>query len=60
MVNYSHIIGRAARYKPSVIESPSGRLPEKLPRWDLTGGEKVFLWTLLEFLEYMCIYRRKK
>ena len=49
MVNYSHIISRVARlmYKPSVIESPSGRVPEKAPRWDLTrieacGDEKVF------------------
>ena len=24
---------------PSVIESPSGRLPEKAPRWDLMGTE---------------------
>ena len=34
---------------PSVIESPSGRVPEKAPRWDLTGteacrGGKVFWW----------------
>jgi len=32
-----------------VIESPSGRVPEKVPRWDLTGtegcgGGKVFSW----------------
>ena len=26
-------------YKPSVIESPSGRSPEKAPRWDLMGTE---------------------
>jgi len=24
---------------PSVIESPSGRMPEKAPRWDLMGTE---------------------
>ena len=36
MVNYSHIIGRAARLmkKPSVIDSPSGRVPEKASKWD--------------------------
>ena len=32
-----------------MIESPSGRVPEKVPRWDLTGtegcgGGKVFSW----------------
>ena len=33
MVNYSHIIEEAmvVMYKPSVIESPSGRSPEKVP-----------------------------
>ena len=51
MVNYSHIIGEAMvlMYKPSVIESPSGRVPKKVARWDLTGtegysGGKVFSW----------------
>ena len=49
---------------PSVIESPSGRLPEKAPRWDLTGteasgGGKVFLWLSLVFREYLGIYRPK-
>ena len=38
-----------------MIESPSGRVPKKAPRWDLTGtegcgGGKVFLWLLLMFL----------
>ena len=38
---------------PSVIDSPSGRSPEKAPRWDLTGtevcgGGKVVLWLLRE------------
>jgi hypothetical protein len=49
MVNYSHIIGRAARLmkKPSVIDSPSGRVPKKASRWDhrrtqACGGGKVF------------------
>ena len=45
-----------------MIESPSGRVPEKAPRWDLTGteacgGGKVFLYTLLMFVEYLRIYR---
>ena len=51
MVNYSRIIGEAMllRKKPSMIESPSGRTPEKVPRWDLMGtegcgGGKVFSW----------------
>ena len=47
---------------PSVIESPSGRLPEKAPRWDLTGteasgGGKVFSWLFLVLGEYLGIYR---
>jgi hypothetical protein len=47
---------------PSVIESPSGRVPEKAPRWDLMGteacgGEKVFWWMLLVLWEYLGIYR---
>ena len=49
---------------PSVIESPSGRKPEKAPRWDLTGtegygGGKVFWWTPLVVWEYLGIYRPK-
>ena len=49
---------------PSVIESPSGRLPEKAPRWDLTGteasgGGKVFSWLFLVSREYLGIYRPK-
>ena len=41
MVNYSRIIGEAMvlMKKPSVIESPSGRMAEKAPRWDFTGTE---------------------
>ena len=47
---------------PSVIESPSGRVLEKAPRWDLMGtegygGGKVFWWTLLVVWEYLEIYR---
>ena len=48
-----------------MIESPSGRSPEKAPRWDLTGtegcgGGKVVSWLPLMFLGYKSIYRRKK
>ena len=50
--------------KPSVIESPSDRVPEKVPRWDLMGtegrgGGKVFSWMPLVVWGYMGIYRRK-
>src|SRR3989337_847305 len=50
---------------PSVIESPSGRMPEKAPRWDLTGtegciGGKVVLLLPLMFFGYLRIYRWKK
>ena len=46
---------------PSMIESPSDRVPEKAPRWDLTGTEawdsrKVFWWMLLLVWEYLGIY----
>ena len=67
MVNYSCFIGEAMvlMYKPSVIDSPSGRSPEKAPRWDLMGtegcgGGKVVSWLPLMFLGYKSIYRRKK
>ena len=44
---------------------PSGRMPEKAPRWDLTGtegcgGGKVVLWLPWMFSGYKSIYRRKK
>ena len=47
---------------PFVIESPSGRVPKKAPRWDLMGteacgGGKLFWWTLVMFGEYLRIYR---
>ena len=43
---------------------PSGRMPEKAPRWDLTGiegydGGKVVLWLSWMFLGYKSIYRRR-
>ena len=52
-------------YKPSVINAPSGRTPEKAPRWDLTGTEGCgggirFSWMLLLVWGYAGIYRRKK
>ena len=52
-------------WKLSVIDSPSGRAPEKAPRWDLTGtqgcgdGNRVS-WCSWMFSGYMSIYRRKK
>ena len=64
MVNYSHIIRRAARLmkKPSVIDSPSGRVPEKASRWDrgrteACGSGKVFSSGSLMVSEYLRIYR---
>ena len=48
-----------------MIESPSGRVPKKAPRWDLMGtegydGGKVFWWTLLVVWEYLRIYRAER
>ena len=67
MVNYSRFIERVMvlMYKPFGIDSPSGRSPEKAPRWDLTGtegcgGGKVVSWLPLMFLGYKSIYRRRK
>ena len=67
MVNYSHFIEEAMvlMWKPSVIDSPSGRSPEKAPRWYLTGtagcgGGQVVSWLSLIDLGYKSIYRRKK
>ena len=45
-----------------MIESPSDRVPEKAPIWDLTrteacGGEEVFLVCPLVYEEYLGIYR---
>ena len=62
MVNYSHIIGRAARLmkKPSVIDSPSDRVPEKASRWDrgrteACGGRKVFSSVSLVYWEFIAL-----
>ena len=59
-----HRRGYGVDVEASVIDSPSGRLPEKAPRWDLTGtegcgGGKVVSWLPWKFLGYMRIYRRK-
>ena len=45
-----------------MIESPSGRLPEKVPRWDLEetetcGGGKSVAFLFLMVWEYLRIYR---
>lgn len=63
VVNYSRFIKRAIdlMQKPSVIESPSGRVPEKVPRWDLmvqkvAAVEKCFrgcLWWFGHIWEYI-------
>ena len=50
--------------KPSVINAPSGRTPEKVPRWDLTGtegcgGGKLVSWLSWMFSGYKSIYRRR-
>ena len=41
MVNYSQLIEGAMvlMYKPSVIDSPSGGVPARVPRWDLVDTE---------------------
>ena len=44
---------------------PSDRAPAKAPRWDLADtegydGGNSFSWSLLMFLGYMGIFRRKK
>ena len=48
-----------------MINAPSGGVPEKAPRWDLTGtegcgGGNRVLALFVMFSEYMGIYRRKK
>ena len=63
VVNYSRFIGdvMVLMQKPSVIESLSGRMPKKVPRWDLMGtegcgGVKVVSWLPWKFLGYLSIY----
>ena len=60
-----HQRGNGVDVKPFVIESPSGRSPEKAPRWDLADTEgynsgncvSCALWM---FSWYVGLYRRKK
>ena len=47
------------------MDSSSGRVPAKAPRWDLAdiegyGGGNSFSWSPLMFSGYVGIYRRKK
>ena len=51
--------------RPSVVDSPSGRVPAKAPRWDLAdtegyGGGNCVLLAPWMFLGYVGLYRRKK
>ena len=48
-----------------MVDSPSGRVPVKAPRWDLVdtkgnGGGNCVSWCPWMFLGYVGIYRRKK
>ena len=48
-----------------MVDSPSGRVPAKAPRWDLAdtegyGGGNCVSWCSWLFLGYVGIYRRKK
>ena len=52
-------------YRPSMVDSPSGRVPTKAPRWDLAdtegyGGGNRFSLAPRMFSGYVGIYRRKK
>ena len=67
MVNYSQLIGgaRMLMQRPSMVDSPSGRVSAKAPRWDLAdtegygGGNSVSLAPWM-FSGYVGLYRRKK
>ena len=61
----THRRGYGVDVEASVIKSPSGRTPEKVPRWDLAdtegcGGGNSFSWCSWMFLGYVDIYRRRK
>ena len=48
-----------------MVDSPSGRVPAKAPRWDLAdtegyGGGNCVSWFPWMFSRYVGIYRRKK
>ena len=52
-------------YKPSMVDSPSGRAPTKAPRWDLADTEGYGGGNCVSVAPWMCsgyvgIYRRKK
>ena len=52
-------------YRPSMVDSPSGRVPTKAPRWDLAdtegyGGGNISLVAPWMFSGYVGLYRRKK
>ena len=66
-MNYSHIIMRAARLmkRPSVIDPPSGRVPEWSSRWprdgtETCGGGKMVSGLPLLFLGWNRIYRPER
>ena len=67
MVNYSQLIGEARMLmkKPSMVDSPSGRVSAKAPRWDLAdtegyGGGNCVSSAPPMFSGYVGLYRRKK
>ena len=52
-------------WRPFVVDSPSGRVPAKAPRWDLAdtgsyGGGNCVSGAPWMFLGYVGLYRRKK
>ena len=52
-------------YKPSMVDSPSGRTPATAPRWDLMdregySGGNISLVASWMFSGYVGLYRRKK
>ena len=63
MVNYSQLIGRAMvlMQKPSVVDSPSDRVPAKAPRWVFVdtegyGSRNCVSWCPWMFSGYVGIY----
>ena len=60
-----HRRGYGVDVEARVIDSPTGGVPKKAPRWDLTGTEACgggnrVLWCSCMLSGYMGIYRRKK
>ena len=60
-----HRKGNRVDVEALLIESPSGRMSEKAPRWYLMGtegcgGANRVSWCSRMFSGYMSIYRRKK